>query len=89
MSESSIRMDDYAVLSVTCRCNGRGLYFKEGGRTIMPKLKDEERDEFLAKLGVIMNIATVDGDGAPLVTPIWFVHEEGVFGLLLGSIANG
>lgn len=43
----------------------------------MPKLKDEERDEFLAELGVIMNIATVDGDGAPLVTPIWFVHEEG------------
>ena len=31
MSESSIRMDDYAVLSVTCRYNGRGLYFKEDG----------------------------------------------------------
>jgi nitroimidazol reductase NimA-like FMN-containing flavoprotein (pyridoxamine 5'-phosphate oxidase superfamily) len=42
----------------------------------MPKLNEQERDEFLAKLGVIMNIATVGGDGAPLVTPIWFVHEE-------------
>ena len=29
----------------------------------MPKLNEQERDEFLAKLGVIMNIATVGGDG--------------------------
>ena len=26
---------------------------------------------------MICNIATVDTGGAPLVTPIWFVHEEG------------
>ena len=43
----------------------------------MPKLTDAERDEFLAVPGTIMNIATVGADGAPLVTPIWFVYEEG------------
>jgi PPOX class probable F420-dependent enzyme len=44
----------------------------------MPKLRDAERDEFLRSTpGMIMNIATVDASGAPLVTPIWFVFEEG------------
>ncbi len=43
----------------------------------MPKLTESERDTFLAEPGMIMNIATVDTDGAPLVTPIWFVFEEG------------
>ncbi len=43
----------------------------------MPKLTDAERDEFLAVPGTIMNIATVGSDGAPLVTPIWFIYEEG------------
>ncbi len=43
----------------------------------MPKLKPSERDQFLAEPGMMMTIATVDADGAPLVTPIWFVHEEG------------
>lgn len=43
----------------------------------MPKLTAAERDAFLATPGVIMNIATVDADGAPLVTPIWYVYEEG------------
>ena len=43
----------------------------------MPKLNSEERDTFLDEPGMIMNIATVDDTGAPLVTPIWFVHEEG------------
>lgn len=43
----------------------------------MPKLKDSERDAFLAEPATIMNIATVDPDGAPLVTPIWYIHEEG------------
>ncbi len=43
----------------------------------MPKLEDAERDSFLAERGVIMHIATVAADGAPLVTPIWFVFEEG------------
>ena len=43
----------------------------------MPKLNQQERDEFLAATGLIMNIATVGADGAPLVTPIWYVHEQG------------
>ncbi len=43
----------------------------------MPKLTDAERDAFLAVPGTIMNIATVGADGAPLVTPIWFIYEEG------------
>jgi len=43
----------------------------------MPKLTLEEREEFLSVRKVICNIATVDKSGAPLVTPIWFVHEEG------------
>jgi len=43
----------------------------------MPRLKPSERDQFLAEPGIMMTIATVDSDGAPLVTPIWFVHEEG------------
>jgi hypothetical protein len=43
----------------------------------MPKLSETERAAFLAEPGTIMNIATIDHSGAPLVTPIWFVHEEG------------
>ena len=43
----------------------------------MPKLSTNERDDFLAEPGTIMNIATVDSDGAPLVTPIWYVYEDG------------
>ena len=43
----------------------------------MPKLTDAERDAFLSEQGFMMNIATVDPSGAPLSTPIWFVHEEG------------
>ena len=43
----------------------------------MPKLNAAERDAFLAEPAMIMNIATVDASGAPLVTPIWFIYEEG------------
>ncbi len=43
----------------------------------MPKLSVDERDDFLAEPGTIMNIATVNSDGAPLVTPIWYVYEDG------------
>jgi nitroimidazol reductase NimA-like FMN-containing flavoprotein (pyridoxamine 5'-phosphate oxidase superfamily) len=43
----------------------------------MPKMNDAERDTFLAEPGIIMNIATVDATGAPLVTPIWYIHEDG------------
>ncbi len=42
----------------------------------MPKLRDAERDDFLATNNLIMDIATVDDVGAPHVVPIWFVYEE-------------
>ena len=43
----------------------------------MPALTRTERDEFLDAAGVLTRIATVDGEGHPHVTPIWFLHEEG------------
>ena len=43
----------------------------------MPKLNDREREAFLAEPGTIMSIGTIDENGAPLVTPIWFIHEDG------------
>jgi PPOX class probable F420-dependent enzyme len=43
----------------------------------MPKLSDSELEAFLEERGVLMRIATVREDGAPAVTPIWFLFEEG------------
>ncbi len=43
----------------------------------MPKLTDQERDTFLNEPGVLMRIAVVREDGSPLVTPIWFIYEDG------------
>ena len=43
----------------------------------MPKLTLTDRDAFLAEPGFIMDIATIDSNGAPLATPTWFVYEEG------------
>lgn len=43
----------------------------------MPPLTADEREAFLAEPGVLMRIATVDPQGDPHVTPIWFIHEEG------------
>ncbi|MBI4693977.1 MAG: pyridoxamine 5'-phosphate oxidase family protein [Gammaproteobacteria bacterium] len=43
----------------------------------MPKLTVAERDVFLNEPGFLMDIATLDADGAPLLAPIWFVYEEG------------
>ncbi|MFM8353618.1 MAG: pyridoxamine 5'-phosphate oxidase family protein [Gammaproteobacteria bacterium] len=43
----------------------------------MPQLSVTERDAFLAEPGVLMRVAVVRPDGSPLVTPIWFVHEDG------------
>lgn len=45
----------------------------------MPVLTRSERDEFLSEPGVLMRVAVVRGDGAPLVTPIWFVFESDEF----------
>ncbi len=43
----------------------------------MPKLSLEERDAFLNQPGVLMRIAVVRADGTPMVTPIWFIYEDG------------
>lgn len=42
----------------------------------MPRLNEEEQQEFLDTPGVLMRIACVRPDGSPLVTPIWFIHHE-------------
>ena len=43
----------------------------------MPQLSETDLQAFLAEPGVLMRIAVVRADGSPLVTPIWFLHEEG------------
>jgi PPOX class probable F420-dependent enzyme len=43
----------------------------------MPRLTDADRDQFLATPGILCRIATVRPDGAPSVTPIWYLYEEG------------
>ena len=43
----------------------------------MPALTTAERDEFLGERGIVMRIGVVRADGSPLVTPIWFLHEDG------------
>lgn len=43
----------------------------------MPKLTPDEQDDFLAETGILMRIAVVRADGSPLVTPIWFLYENG------------
>lgn len=43
----------------------------------MPVLNSAEQDAFLQEPGVVMRIAVVRSDGSPLVTPIWFLAENG------------
>ncbi|MFV2091263.1 MAG: pyridoxamine 5'-phosphate oxidase family protein [Pseudomonadales bacterium] len=43
----------------------------------MPVLSRSERDGFLREPGVLMRVAVVRQDGGPLVTPIWFLYEDG------------
>ena len=43
----------------------------------MPKLTSDEQTELLNCPGVLMRIAVVNADGAPSVTPIWFLHHDG------------
>ena len=42
----------------------------------MPKLTESEFAAFLATPGILMRVGVVRPDGRPLVTPIWFIHEE-------------
>jgi PPOX class probable F420-dependent enzyme len=43
----------------------------------MPPLSATEREAFLAERGILCRIATVQPSGAPHVTPVWFIHEDG------------
>jgi len=43
----------------------------------MPAMTAEERDAFLREAGILMRVATVRADGSPLVTPLWFLYEDG------------
>ena len=43
----------------------------------MPTLDDAEREDFLNTRGVLLRVAVVRADGSPLVTPIWYLHENG------------
>lgn len=43
----------------------------------MPRMSTEERDAFLQQPGILCRIATLKPDGAPHVTPIWFICEGG------------
>ena len=42
----------------------------------MPRLTPRERADFLAERGVLMRVAVARADGSPLVTPLWFIHED-------------
>lgn len=43
----------------------------------MPPLSITERAAFLAERGILCRIATIQPSGAPHVTPVWFIHEDG------------
>lgn len=42
----------------------------------MPKMTAAEQSAFLDEPGILMRIAVVRDNGAPLVTPIWFMHRD-------------
>ncbi|MFT7602080.1 MAG: PPOX class probable F420-dependent enzyme [Acidimicrobiales bacterium] len=43
----------------------------------MPKLSHDERATFLDEPGHLLRLATVDDDGMPRLSPVWFLHDEG------------
>jgi len=43
----------------------------------MPQLTAAEREAFLQQPGILVRIATLKPDGAPQVTPAWFLYEGG------------
>ena len=43
----------------------------------MPYLTTQERDDFLHKPGQLVRIACVRADGSTLVTPIWYILQDG------------
>ena len=50
----------------------------------MPKLTNDEVQEFLGERGHLARIGTVDADGMPRVLPLWFIirqlgHDSSLF----------
>lgn len=43
----------------------------------MPVMNEQEQHEFLAERKIVMRIGVTRPDGRPLVTPIWFLYEDG------------
>lgn len=43
----------------------------------MPALNHDERETFLNERGVLCRIATLLPDGAPYVTPAWYIYRDG------------
>ncbi len=41
----------------------------------MPRLSRTEMAEFLAEPGHLLRLATVDDDGMPRLSPVWFIHD--------------
>ena len=42
----------------------------------MPVLTSDEIDRFLSEREILLRIGVNDLDGFPLVTPIWFIHDD-------------
>jgi PPOX class probable F420-dependent enzyme len=43
----------------------------------VPALSPQERDDFLNTPGILCRIATIRPDGAPYVTPAWYLYRDG------------
>ena len=42
----------------------------------MPKLSEDEINDFLTNFDYVMKLATLSSDGYPYVVPIWYFYEE-------------
>lgn len=43
----------------------------------MPKMSADERETFLTERGHLCRLATLQPDGSPHVTPMWYLYEDG------------
>ncbi|MCK9520647.1 MAG: pyridoxamine 5'-phosphate oxidase family protein [Dehalococcoidia bacterium] len=43
----------------------------------MPALTHDEREQFLRQPGILCRVASLRPDGAPSVTPCWYIYDEG------------
>jgi predicted pyridoxine 5'-phosphate oxidase superfamily flavin-nucleotide-binding protein len=59
--------------SLNCYKRNHQPFTEYKERSIMPKLTDNEVEEFLSERGHLARIGTVDADGMPRVLPLWFI----------------